>query len=229
MWQQAITSGISTGVGGNIQAHAVGQPAYSFYVYKQVYDDNGKPIEGQFENLDGSVDLSGNPTINSDDMYYYKSPTPDLSLGLNSKLVYKDFDFSFSLHGNFGNYVYNDVAARSFNVNETGIYSTSGNGYFINKPASAFVTNFTAATSSIVHFSDYYIQDASFVRVDNVSLGYSFKQLFNVIKSGRIYVNVQNPYVFTKYSGLDPELSDGIDRELYPRPVITMLGVSLKF
>jgi len=223
------TGGISTGVGANIQAHAVGHPANSFYVYKQVYDGSGKPIEGEFENLDGSVDANGKPTINSDDMYYFKSPNPDLIAGLNSKISYKDFDFAFSMRGSFGNYVYNDVAARSYNLSELGIHSTSGNGYFINKPASAFETNFTAATSSIVQFSDYYIQDASFIRVDNISVGYSFKDLWKTIKNGRIYVNVQNPFVFTKYKGLDPEVFDGIDKELYPRPIITMLGVSLKF
>jgi len=216
------TGGISSGVGGNIQAHAVGLPAYSFLVYKQVYDDNGKPIEGEF------ADLDENGTINSNDMYYYKKPTPDLTMGLTSKFIYKNFDFSFAAHSSFGNYMYNDVAARNHNMSDTGIYSSSGEGYFINKPASAIETNFTQNKSN-VHFSDYYVQDASFVRIDNISLGYTFKNLFKTIKDGRIYVNVQNPVVFTKYTGLDPEIFGGIDKDLYPRPIVTMLGLSLKF
>jgi iron complex outermembrane receptor protein len=111
-------------------------------------------------------------------------------------------------------------------MSDTGIWSSSG--FFVNKPASALLTNFTNNASN-AHMSDYYVQDASFVRVDNVSLGYSFKNLWKVVRDGRVYVNVQNPLVITNYTGLDPEVFEGIDRELYPRPVITMLGVSLKF
>lgn len=221
--QRVEVGGISTGVGAYAQAHVVGHPAYSYYVYEQVYDETtGLPIEGEF------VDRNGDETVNSDDMYYYKDRAPDYTMGLTSKLIIKDFDLSFSMHSNIGNYVYNDVAARSHNMSDTGLYSSSGNGYFINKPASALVTNFTE-NNNIQHFSDYYVQNASFVRVDNITLGYSFKKISDVITSGRIFATVQNPLVITNYSGLDPEVFDGIDRELYPRPVVTMLGVSLKF
>ncbi len=214
---------ISTGVGAYIQAHSVGHPSHSFYVYEQVYDETtGLPIEGEF------VDRNEDGTVNASDMYYHESPTPDFTLGLTNKLIYKQFDFSFSVRSSIGNYMYNDVAARSHNMSDTGIFSSSGNGYFVNKPASALVTNFTENKPDS-HFSDYYIQDASFVRVDNISLGYSFKKALDVISSGRIFATVQNPLVFTNYTGLDPEVFDGIDRELYPRPIITMIGVSLKF
>lgn len=221
---KVLVGGISSGVGAFIQAHAVDHAANSFYVYEQVYDETTNlPIEGEFvdRNLDGQV--------NSDDMYFYKKPTPDLSLGMSSKLIYKNFDFSFSVRGSIGNYMYNDVAARGQNASSTGLYQQgSGVGYFINKPVSAMKTNFQN-TSSIQQFSDYYIENASFARVDNITLGYSFDKLFNVITSGRIYTTLQNPLVITNYSGLDPEVFDGIDRELYPRPVISMIGVSLKF
>lgn len=212
--------GISSGVGTNIQAHAVGYPAYSFHVYKQKYDDNGKPLEGEFE------DLNKDQIINSDDLYYYKSPAPDLLAGLSSKFIYKNFDFSFSLRSSIGNYMYNDRASSSHNMSDTGIYSTSGS--FSNKPASALVTNFTGNKTN-AHMSDYYVQDASFLRVDNVTAGYSFTKLFDVISEARIYATVQNPFVYSKYSGLDPEKFDGIDNDLYPRPMISMIGVSLKF
>lgn len=214
------TGGISSGVGSNAQAHAVGHPAYSFYVYEQIYDDNGKPIEGEFK------DRNEDGIVNSDDLYFYKNPRPDLTLGLSSKLIYKAFDFSFTMRASLGNYMYNDRAAGSHNMSVTGIWSPLG--YFINKPASALETNFTGNAAN-AHFSDYYVQDASFLRVDNISLGYSFNKVFDVISGGRVYVNVQNPFVVTKYSGMDPEKFDGIDNDLYPRPIVTMIGLSLNF
>jgi len=214
------TGGISTGTGTNAQAHAVGHPASSFYVYKQKYDNNGKPIEGEFE------DLVEDGVINSQDLYFYKSPAPDLLAGLSSKFIYKDFDFSFSMRSSIGNYMFNDVAARSHDMSNTGIWSTSGS--FSNKPKSALETNFTQNKTN-AHLSDYYVQDASFLRMDNITAGYSFKNLFGVISDARIYATVQNPFVITSYKGLDPEKFDGIDRDLYPRPMVSLIGVSLKF
>lgn len=214
------TGGISSGVGAHAQAHAVGYPAASFYVYKQIYDDNGKPIEGEF------ADLNEDGIINSNDLYFHKKPAPDLVLGLSSKLIYGKFDFSFNVRSNIGNYMYNDVAARSHNVSDTGIWSTSG--FFVNKPQSAFETNFTENKSN-AHLSDYYIQDASFIRVDNITLGYSFGKMFDVISSGRIYASVQNPLVLTGYKGFDPESSGGIGNDIYPRPIVSLIGLSLQF
>jgi len=214
------TGGISTGTGTNAQAHAVGHPASSFYVYKQKYDDNGKPLEGEFE------DLVEDGVINSQDLYFYKSPTPDLLIGLSSKLIYKEFDFSFSMRSSLGNYMFNDVAARSHDMSNTGIWSTSG--FFSNKPQSALETNFNKNATN-AHLSDYYVQDASFIRMDNITAGYSFKKLFGVISEARIYATVQNPFVLTNYKGLDPEKFDGIDRDLYPRPMVSLIGLSLKF
>lgn len=214
------TGGISTGTGTNAQAHSVSHPASSFYVYKQKYDANGKPIEGEFE------DLVADGIINSQDLYFYKSPAPDLLAGLSSKLIYKDFDFSFSLRSSIGNYMFNDVAARSHDMSTAGIWSTSG--FFSNKPKSALETNFTQNKTN-AHLSDYYVQDASFLRMDNITAGYSFKNVLGVISDARIYATVQNPFVITKYSGLDPEKFDGIDRDLYPRPMVSLIGLSLKF
>ena len=215
------TGGISAGTGNNIQAHSVGHPASSFYVYEQIYDDNGKPIEGSY------VDRDNNEIINDNDRYFYHNPAADITMGFSSKLIYKNFDFGFNLRASIGNYVYNDVESRNGNVGATGIWSTSG--FFSNRPKSTLEANFVNIAGSNYYLSDYYVRDASFVRVDNITLGYSFKNLFKVISSGRIYGTVQNPLVLTKYTGLDPEVFGGIDRDLYPRPVVTMLGLSLNF
>ncbi|MDD2799161.1 MAG: TonB-dependent receptor [Bacteroidales bacterium] len=214
------TGGISSGTGNNVQAHTVGQPANSFYVYQQTYDQaTGKPIDGVF------VDRNKDGVINDDDRYFFHKPSADVTMGLSSKIVYKNFDLGIAMRASFGNFVYNDVDARSSNVGVAGVWSTSG--FFSNKPSSALVTNFAGGTNN--YFSDYYIQDASFLRCDNITLGYSFKNLFKVISSGRIYATVQNPFVVTKYKGLDPEIFGGIDNSIYPRPMVSLVGLNLSF
>lgn len=219
--------GISAGTGNNVQAYTVGQPANIFYVYQQVFDANNKPIEGEYVDRSGPDGIPDG-IINDDDRYFHKKPTADLLMGLASKLTYKNFDFSFTLRASIGNYMYNDVDARSAQIGVTSIYSSSGDGFLSNKPISVYETNFTKNATNY-YLSDYYIQNASFVRCDNISFGYSFNNLFRVLKTGRIYATVQNPFVITKYKGLDPEVFDGIDRNIYPRPTISMIGLSLNF
>ncbi|MFM2292642.1 MAG: hypothetical protein RIS29_2455 [Bacteroidota bacterium] len=204
---------------GYVQGSAVGYPANSFYVYQQVYDNNGRPIEGLY------VDRNGDHQITAADRYFYHNGTPDVNMGLSSKIIYKSFDLGFTLRASIGNYMFNGVAVGGSNVSDGGVYSSLG--FFTNKPVSAFDTNFGANSTNFL--SDYYIQNASFVRCDNITLGYSFKKLFGVINSGRIYGTVQNPFVITKYKGLDPEISGGIDNNIYPRPLISMVGVTLNF
>lgn len=216
----AVTDrGISSGTGNYVEYQEVGFPAYSYYVYEQVYDANHKPIEGLY------VDRNGDGKINDADRYYYHNPAPDVTMGLSSKIVYKNFDFGISLRASIGNYVYNDVAANRANVGASGVWSTSG--FFVNKPKSAFETNFVGKTNW--YYSDYYVQNASFVRCDNITVGYSFKNLFKVITSGRLSATLQNPFVITKYKGLDPEVFTGIDNNIYPRPIMTVIGLSLNF
>jgi len=211
--------GIGSGTGNNVQAHSVGYPAKSYYVYEQVYDNAGKAIEGLF------VDRNGDGVINDDDRYFYHNPAADIMMGISSKIVYKNFDLGISLRASFGNYVYNDVDAARANVGTSGVWSTSK--FFSNRPVSALNTNFVGKTN--YYFSDYYVQNASFLRCDNITMGYSFKNLFKVISSGRIYATVQNPFVITNYEGLDPEISEGIDNNIYPRPMVSMIGISLNF
>lgn len=216
------TGGISSGTGNNVQAHAVGFPASSFYVYQQVYDSNKKPIEGLF------VDRNGDGTINDDDRYFFHNPMADVLMGLSSRFTYKHVDLSFTLRASFGNYVYNDVAARGANIGIGGVWSTSG--FFSNKPISALQTNFVGLSN--YYFSDYYVQNASFLRMDNITFGYNFTHIAPSVlglSNARLYCTVQNPFVLTKYKGLDPEVWGGIDRDIYPRPMTSIVGVSLTF
>ncbi|MDF9831758.1 TonB-dependent receptor [Parabacteroides sp. PF5-6] len=213
------TGGISAGTGNNAQAHMVGHAASSFYVYQQVYDKNGNPIENLF------VDRNGDGIINSDDRYIYKKPTADVLMGFSSKFTYKQFDLSFTLRASFNNYVYNDVEADRANVGASGIWSTSG--FFSNRPKSAIETGFNGVGN--YYLSDYYVQNASFLRCDNVTLGYSFPTLFGAPISGRAYLTGQNLFVITKYDGLDPEINGGIDNNVYPRPLVGLIGVTLNF
>lgn len=209
------TGGIDGGIGTMIQAQSIGNPINSFYVYQQVYDANGKPIEGIY------VDRNGDGQVDEQDKYYYKKPAADVTMGFTSKLIYKSWDFSFSLRASFNNYVYNNMASNNAALDEGSI---NNKGYLSNRPLSAFDTNFRNINS----LSDYYVQNASFLRCDNITLGYSFANLFKCL-SGRVYGTVQNPFVITKYDGLDPEVKDGIDKNVYPRPLVGIIGVSLNF
>lgn len=209
------TGYVDGGTGTMVQAQGVGNPINSFYVYQQVYDEAGKPIEGLY------VDRNGDGQVNESDKYFYKKPSADVTLGFTSKLIYKSWDFSFSLRGSLNNYVYNNVASFNAPLSEGWI---NNKGYLSNRPFSSFETNF----QNLNVLSDYYVQNASFLRCDNITLGYSFKNLFKSL-NGRVYGTVQNPFVITKYDGLDPEVNGGIDRNVYPRPLVGIFGLSLNF
>lgn len=208
--------GIDGGTGNVIAIHSVGYPAGSFYVYEQVYSDKGVPIEGVY------VDQNADGVINEKDLIVYKNPAPDLFMGLSSQLSYKNWDFNFSLRGSIGNYAYNNIQSNRESKNTT----FDPSGWLKNRVNSATKTNFDA-----VHYqSSYYIQNASFLKMDNISLGYNFNQLLNEKQSGRVYITVQNPLVISKYDGLDPEFTnDGIDNNIYPHPRVFILGLSLNF
>lgn len=209
------TGYVDGGTGTMVQAQGVGNPINSFYVYQQVYDEAGKPIEGLY------VDRNGDGQVNESDKYFYKKPAADVTMGFTSKLIYKSWDFSFSLRANLNNYVYNNVASFNAPLSEGWI---NNKGYLSNRPFSAFDTNF----QNMNVLSDYYVQNASFLRCDNITLGYSFKNLFKCL-NGRVYGTVQNPFVITKYDGLDPEVNGGIDKNVYPRPFVGIFGLSLNF
>jgi iron complex outermembrane receptor protein len=209
--------GNTGGDGGfQLKAHKVGYASGMYYVYEQVYDEQGKPIEGMY------VDRNGDDKINEDDLYLHHNSTPDWTFGFNTKLTFKQWDFSVNGHASLHNYNYNATASNNATMAQSSIYA---NEFLSNRPKSAFDTNFDVAQK----LSDYYIQDASFLRIDNITLGWSFKQAFGSSLMGRVYTSVQNPVVFTKYSGLDPEVNGGVDSNFYPRPLTVMLGVNLNF
>ena len=216
-----VAAGDNIGGGRDMKAmaHAVGHPASSFYVHQQVYDENGKPIENEF------VDRNGDGTINGDDRYFYKKPTADVLMGLTSRLSYKSWDFSFSLRASLNNYVYNSVEAGGSDCNPTSVYSF---GALNNRPLMGVANNIQNLKDNTL-LSDYFVQNASFMKCDNITLGYSFKKLFGAPIGGRVYAAVQNVFTITKYKGLDPEVEKGLDNNIYPRPLTTLIGLSLNF
>jgi iron complex outermembrane receptor protein len=212
------TGGISSGTGNTCQAHAVGHPASSFYVFQQVYDDKGMPIEGVY------VDRNADGVINQDDKYFYKSPNAPWTAGLSSKLQYKDWDFSFSLRASFDNYVFNDLEAGTSCVSSSQIWAPSE--YLSNRPLNVLEKNWQTYDNVL---SDYFVQNASFLKCDNITLGYTFDKLFGAKIGGRVYATASNVFTITKYKGIDPEVGGGIDNSLYPRPFSALVGLSLNF
>ena len=213
-----LTGGISSGTGNMCQAHAVGHPAGSFYVYQQVYDSKGMPIEGAV------VDRNGDGTITTADKYLYKSPSAPWTAGFTSKLMYKNWDFSFSLRASFDNYVFNDLEAGSSNISSSQVLAQSG--YLSNRPKN--VLDKAWQTYDWV-LSDYFVQNGSFLKCDNITLGYTFDQLFGAKIGGRVYATASNVFTITNYKGIDPEVAGGIDNSLYPRPFTALVGLSLNF
>ncbi len=210
-----LVGGISGGVGSNIQVLSVGYSPYSFYVYKQLYDENGKILENKFE------DLNKDGIVNEKDKYRFESRQPKFTFGFASSLNWKEFDFSFAGRANVGNYIYSNVETDMGWLKRI----TNTSGVLTNVHSAA--TNDNIENQSSVTFSDYYVRDASFFRMDHVTLGYNFNKLLK--KNIRIYTTVQNAFVLTKYKGLDPEQFSGIDNSIYPRPRNFVFGVSANF
>ncbi len=210
------TGGISGGVGSNIQIHSVGYPTHSFFVYEQVYDNNGNPLEDVY------VDRNNDGVINNFDKYRYKQSAPLHMIGLNTRFEYKNFDFSASGRVQLGNYVYNN------NQSTNGIRQNTYNsaGYLSNKLVSA---NSPTGFYDYQFWSDMYVQDASFFRMDNVSVGYNFKDLVSDKVNLRVSLTGQNLFVISDYTGLDPEVGNGVDNNFYPRPRTIVFGVNLGF
>jgi len=200
---------------GQKQITKVGYPAKSFFVNQQVYDANGNPVEGVY------VDLSGQGgTVNGDnaDKYITHNPAPDYLMGFSLRFTYKDFDFSGSSRASIGNYVYNGIASGS---SYDQMYT---NGYWTNEPTSLSKTNFVKRQQT----SDYFLENASFFKLDNLSVGYKFENIISKLNA-RVSFTVQNVLTVTKYTGLDPEVNGGIDNNFYPRPRTFMLGISLNY
>lgn len=210
-----LVGGIAGGVGNTVQIHTVGLPTYSYFVYQQAYNEVGQPLEGVY------VDKNGDGKITPDDRYRYKNPTANLFFGFSPTVSFKNWNFGLVSRGSIGNYNYNNIASQN------GVYRgfTSSTAYLSNVVPDALMTNF----NNNQYFSDYYVQNASFFRIDNINLGYNFGKLFSNKANLRLGVNVQNAFVFTKYKGLDPEVAGGIDFNLYPRPRVYAFSLNLDF
>jgi len=214
------TGGFSGGVGNTIQRHTVGYAPSSFFVFQQVYDAAGKPIEGVYvdRNSDGVVDIA--------DKYRLKNPAADFTFGLTATLDYKNWDFNMSWRANIGNYVYNNVDSNlGF---ELQLINSAFPDVISNGVRNVLETEFVNGGAER-YLSDYYIQDASFLKLDNLSVGYRFDRPEDKKSAWALSVSGQNLLTITDYTGLDPEVNGGIDYNIYPRPITYMLGVNLTF
>jgi len=214
-----MTGGISSGTGNQCQAHSVDHPSFSFYVFQQVYDKDGKPIEGMF------VDRNADGTISDADRYFYKSPAAPYLAGLSSRVQYKNWDLGFGLRASFDNYVFWDKGAGVQNTEKR--FDSSFN--YLQNTIPMILENMWSTYDNKCCLSDYYVRNASFLKCDNITLGYSFDKLFNKSISGRVYASATNVFTITNYEGLDPEVSGGIDNNIYPRPFTLLLGLNLNF
>lgn len=186
-------------------------------VYEQVYDADGNPIENTY------VDQNADGVINDDDLIKFHSRDPKATFTWNNTFNYKNWDFGFSLRANVGNYVYNNPRYES-----SRIYNTAAAQYQItNLIADTYL--FKNNSSVALAKSSYFVENASFIRCDNITLGYTFKNLLQEKLNLRLFGAVQNPFVITKYKGIDPEVFTGVDNECYPRPISCTLGLVATF
>ncbi|HTL05401.1 MAG TPA: SusC/RagA family TonB-linked outer membrane protein [Gemmatimonadales bacterium] len=231
--QRILVGGIAGGVGSNIQVLQPGVAVNSFYVYEHIRDASGKPIfedreglsnghftgspDGTINDQDLYVDVNGDGRINEDDKRPFHSPQPKWMLGHSSYLGYGNWDLSFTLRSYLGNYVYNNVASN------LGTYAEVGRAAPFNLHASVLTTGF----ASPQYFSDYYVEDGSFLRMDNITLAYTFSYRKQPV---RVFGTVQNAFTITGYSGVDPTAGLlGIDNNIYPRSRTFTAGLTLRF
>ncbi len=215
------TGGITKGTGNMLQRHMVGYAPYTFYTFQQVYDSEGNPVQNAL------VDRDGDGSITQADRYMTgKSPNPDFFYGLNIKLSYKNWDFGLNGHGSVGNWVFNDFASANSTSN---LDVNAGN--LPNFATVVTETGFTAANSGEQWYSDMFLENASFFRLDDVNLGYTFRGIGKWETDIRLAFAVQNVFVITGYSGVDPEVPNvnGIDRSIWPRPRTYSFRLNINF
>jgi iron complex outermembrane receptor protein len=216
-----IEAGLKVGMQKNLTYHKVGEPANSFWVYQQVYDEAGRPIQGVY------VDRNGDGNIDDNDRYFYKNIAAPWTGGFYLKVSYKNWDLGTNFRASLGNYVYNDLIESRMNTDVR--YNASKN----------FYENTTSDVAALkwksydYPLSDYFVQNASFLKCDNITLGYNFEELLKCASynglSGRIYASCTNVFTITKYSGLDPEQTSGFEGSVYPRSRTFLVGLNLNF
>jgi iron complex outermembrane receptor protein len=206
---------ISGATGYKIQIHSIGYNTFAFYPYKQVYDKAGHPIEGAY------TDLNKDGVISPTDRYRYKSPFPKVTLGFSTQVTYDKWALSTVLRANIGNYMYNNVASNLDRLQTV----LNPLNYLQNATVDIKNTYFNYAQLQ----SDYYIQNASFLKMDNLGVSYNFGRIIDHKVGLIVNANCQNVFTVTKYKGVDPEIYGGIDNKFYPRSRIYTLGLNLNF
>ena len=210
-----IEANMKVGTDQVITYHKVGQPANSFWVYQQVYDEAGRPIQGCY------VDRNADGVIDEGDRYFYKSITAPWTGGFSFKVAYKNWDLGTNFRASFGNYLYNDI--EQGRANSAVLYNTKG--YYMNSTMDYVRLGWTSYNYPL---SDYFVQNGSFLKCDNITLGWNFAS-FDDRLTGRLYASCTNVFTITKYNGLDPEQVSGKESSVYPRSRTFLLGVNLSF
>lgn len=217
-----VTTGANIDNVNKVLAYQTGYAANSFYVYEQMYDKNGKPIEGAV------VDRNGDGVISNADKYLYKQVAAPVTMGFSTRVEWKNFDLGFSLRASLGNYVFNNFEQGKRLKTTSSVWCQ--NAYLANRPVNTLGWDSDALESKL---SDYFVQNASFLKMDNITLGYSFNRLFKSGSwkgiSGRVYASCSNVFTITNYKGIDPEVYNGIDNNIYPRPITFQFGLNLTF
>ena len=214
-YEGILVGGIAGGVGSTIQIHSVGYAPSSFYVFEQLYDEDGNILEGEF------ADRNEDGIVNGEDKYRFEKPAADVLIGFSSGLTIGKFNFAFAGRSNIGNYVYNNVQTDAGYLKR--LYNSGGSLFNVNQSA---VTNNVQEQGNLT-FSDHFVTKATFFRMDHITVGYD---LGNIIgESFRVHATVQNPFVITEYEGIDPETFNGIDNNVYPRSTTISFGIHLEF
>ncbi len=211
------TGGISGGTGNTIQVHQTGKAPYSFFVYQQVYDTEGNPIEGLY------VDRNNDGKIDTNDKYCYHKAAPDVTIGLNTTLSYKNWTLALSAHSSIGNWVYDNIHSNGELLSDLWT-----NSFVNNRTSGALKTNFR---TNAQYSSDYYVKNASFFKFDNITLSRYFALRPNSDRPMglNVFATVQNVACISAYDGIDPEIYSGIDNNMYPRPRTYILGIKFNF
>lgn len=211
---------ISGGNGNKIQINSVGFTPNSFLVYEQLYDADKRPIQGAY------VDRNNDGKIDTADRYRHKKPAPDYTFGFFSTVNYKNFDFTMNWRASLGNYIFDNVSSN-LGYSDAGLRRQTD---LSNISSDYYNTGFKFEDNGTQRYlSDYFVKDASFVKLDNVTVGYTLNKSLLKAATLRFTAGVQNVFTLTKYNGLDPEKFNGIDNNVYPRARVFLVGVNANF
>jgi TonB-dependent starch-binding outer membrane protein SusC len=211
---------IAGGSNNRVKINTIGFNPSSFYVYEQLYDANKRPIQGAYvdRNQDGKTDAN--------DLYRFKKPNADYTFGLFSTFNYKNLDFAMSWRASLGNYIFDNISSDKGYLQAALRRDTD----LANITPNYYETGFTFEDNGTQRYlSDYFVKDASFIKLDNVSVGYTMNKSVLKLVNLRLSLGIQNALVFSKYNGLDPESFSGVDGSVYPRARTYMLGVNANF